>query len=346
LLASFADAEVSLGAREEHLVLALLLAPVRAYEVTETSGARVTVTDSLAGGQYPVGPLGLPNRPICSDLLICRLLPSGRVRRPGASLFILPAACREELLAYLRTVYRLARPGRHISLEDFLDGSAHLYHHFFLMRGRNFGGRAVETLRPIAFTPGRVHYKYTGEDSRRIRAALGRHPELERAGADGDEVRYAYIDPDRAVTLATVFVRPRQVELLADSREDLAAARSVLETCLRGWIHPVQEQSSEPGDSFGDGVRLPPSGVAGSTFFARLLERWADTPSPMLDDRTPRDAVQSRAGRQRVISLLADLERDMARQKRLGRAWADLTPLREQLKLPSADSPAPSRKRA
>lgn len=346
LLASFVDTAVGLDPREDHLLLASLLAPVRAYEVSGTPGVRIVVTDLLSGSQYAVGPISLPDRPIRSDLLVCRLLHLGRVARPGASLFLLPAACREELLVYLRTAYGLARPGRHISLEDFLDGSAHLYHHFFLMRGRNFGGRAVETLRPIAFRPGRVLYSYKREDSPRIRAALRRHPGLERAGAEGDEVRYACIDLDRAVTLATVFVRPGQVELLADSREDLAAARTVLETCLRGMIRPVQEQAGEPADSFGNEVRLPRSGIPGASFFARLLDRWADTPSLLLDNHTPRHAVQFRAERQHVIFLLANLERDMARQKRLGRAWADLTPLREQLNLPSAAPPGSHRKRA
>ncbi len=343
LLASFADAEVALGPQEEHLILALLLAPVRVYEVTETSGALVIVTDLLTGGQYAVGPLGLPNRPICSDLLICRLLLLGRARRPGASLLGLPGACREELLVYLRTAYRLARPARHVSLEDFVDSSCYLYHHFFLLRGRNVGGRALESLRPFVFSPSRVIY--AGEEFSRIRAALGRHPELERAEAEGDEVRYTCIDLDRAVTLATVLVRPGQVHLLADSREDLAAARTVLETCLRGLIRPVQERAGEPADSLGDEVCLPRSGIPGASFLARLLDRWADTPSLMLDNRVPRDAVRFRAERQQVISLLANLERDMARQKRLGRAWTDLTPLRAQLNLPSADSPDPRQKR-
>jgi hypothetical protein len=45
--------------------------------------------------------------------------------------------------------------------------------------------------------------------------------------------------------------------------------------------------------------------------------------------------MKSRAERQRVASLLADLERDMTRQKRLGRGWADITRLREQLDLVS-----------
>jgi SEC-C motif len=333
LLAGFADAAAGLGPPEEHLLLASLLAPVRAYEVTDTPGSRILVTDLLTGGQRLVGPLGLPGPRIRSDILICRLLPLGRLVRPGAGLLLLPAACREELLVYLRSAYRVARPARHISLEDFLDGSCHLYHHFFLVRGRNLGGLAEETLRFDPFAPGRMIYR--ADDFSRILAALGRYPELERDEAEGDEVRYACVDIERTVTRATLRLRAGEVELRADSREDLAAARGFLETALRGLIHPVEEQVTDPADSFSKETRRPGSGILGESFLAQYMDRWAETPSPVLDHRTPRDAMRFRAGRQRVVSLLADLERDMSRQKRLGRGWVDITSLREQLGLVS-----------
>jgi hypothetical protein len=344
LLGSFADAEFGLDPREADLLLASLLSPVRAHEVTDAIGARIMVTDVLSGGQYALGPIGLPYRPIRSDLLICRTLHLVRVTRPGASYLVLPAACREELLAYLRSAYRLVRPTQHTSFEDFLDGSAHLYHHYFLSRGRNVGARAVETLRPVAFAPGRVIF--SGQDLRRIRAALDRQPDLERGEAEGDEVRYAYIDSERAITRATVFVRLGQVDLRANSREDLSAARVLLETCLRGLIHPMEEQPCEPSDSPTDETRGPAVGMRGESFYSRFLHEWADTPNLTLDTHTPREAVQFGAEREQVIHLLANLERDMARQKRLGRAWADLTALREQLGLSPATAPGPRRKKA
>ena len=340
LLAGFADAAVGLGPREEHLLLWSLLTPVRAYEVTETSAARVTVTDLLTGGQQAIGPFGLPGARIRSDLLIGRLLPLGRLARPGASLLVLPRACREELLAYLRAAFRVARPPRHLSLEDFLDGSCHLYHHFFLTRGRDLGGRAQETLRPMALAPGRVLYR--GEEGSRIRAALDRQPELERDEAKGDPVRYAHIDLERGTIRATLFVRPGEVELHADAREELAAAKSFLESCLQSLIRPVEEQAGEPPDAFTGGSRRPGSEIPGTSFLARVLDRWADAPSPVLDDRTPRDAVRLRGERKQILAILVALERDLSRQRRLGRAWADLTPLRERLNL-TTGAPAPAR---
>jgi len=342
LLAEFADAAAGLGPHESALLCASLLAPVRAYEVTEIPGPRqLVVKDLLTGGERRIGPLGLDDPPIRSDVLICRLLPLGRLIRPGASLLVLPAAGREEMLAYLRTAYRMARPARHVSLEDFLDGATHLYHHFFLLRGRDLGGRAGETLRLVPFAPGRVVYE--GAEVARIRAGLDRQPELEREGGAGEEVRYAWIDPGRALTRATVLLGSGRVEVSADTHQDLAAAQAFLETCLRGLIQPAREAEPAAGPAPADvpprhGTRAP-----GTAFFARLLERWPDTPCPQLDDRTPREASRSRAGRERVAALLHDLERDFLRLRRLGRASADLTSIRALLHLPTGP-PAPGRR--
>lgn len=346
LLGEFADGAAGLSLQEEDLLFGLLRSPVRAYEVTEVLGHRgVTLKDLVGGGENLVGPLGPGDPPIRSDVLVCRLLPLGRLTRPGAGLLLLPAECRGEMLAYLRTAYQLARPARHISLEDFLDSSAYLYHHFFLLRGRSLGGRARETLRRATFALGQVTYRAT--DARRIQAGLDRQQELERGEGAGTEIRYVWIDPERAIGRATLLVRAGEVTVTADTSEDLADARRFLETCLRGLIHPLVERRTE---STPDAPRTPPRELArtgprpgGAAFFARILDRWPDTPSPLLNDRTPRQACGSRAGRQQVAALLLSLERDFARQKRLGRAWADVTPLREQLDLLPVVSSGPTR---
>ena len=342
LLAAFADAAVGLGPREEHLLLESLLAPVRAYEVTDTF-PRVVVTDLLTGGQRAIWPLGLPGPRILSDILICRLFPLGRLTRPGASLLVLPGACREELLAYLRTAYRVVGPARHVSLEDFLDCATHLYHHFFLLRGRSQGGRGEETLPRTPFAPGRRRYQ--GKDLVRIRTGLDRQPELERQADIPEEVRYAWIDLERAVARATVSIRRDEIQVTADTREDMTGAAHFLETCLRGMVEFVGEESAEAAVSGREETHRPESVAPGTAFFNRVLEHWPDSLSPLLDDRTPREAVKSRAGRQQVAGVLLGLEREFARLRRLGRAWVDLTTLRKQLDLPSGASSAPRQKR-
>lgn len=339
LLGDFADTAVGLSPREKELLLASLLAPLRAYEVTEVLGPHgALVKDLLTGGESPVGPVGLFDPPIRSDILICRLVSCGRCMRVGLSLLRLPAGGREEMLAYVRTAYQMARPARHVSLEDFLDGSAHLYHHFFLDRGKHLGGRAYETLRRVTFAPGRMIYR--GTDVARILAVLDRQSELERREGTGEEIRYAWIDLECGIVRATLSLRPGEVALCAETREDLLQGQGFLEACLRGLIQPATDraddaESSPPQAESVSAARRP----RGATFIARILEGWADRASPRLYDQTPRVACTTRNGRRQVGEILQTLERGFARQKRLGRAWADVTPVRETLHLLEASSP-------
>jgi len=116
-----------------------------------------------------------------------------------------PAGSQGELLAYLRATYRLAQTGRHVSLEDYADGAGHLYHHFFLDRGRELGGRAHRTCRWTPFVAGQLRYR--GDEAARIRAALNRQPELERVEDWEDGARYLWLDRLRGVTGGTVQFR-------------------------------------------------------------------------------------------------------------------------------------------
>jgi hypothetical protein len=181
---------------------------------------------------------------------------------------------------------------------------------------------------------------------KRIRASLDRDPELERQAETGEEVRYAWIDLERAVTRAMVSVRLDEIQVTADTREDLTEAEAFLETCLRGLVEFVGREAAEGMDTGEDAAARRESGAPGTAFLRTVLDRWADSPSPFLDDRTPREAARSRTGRQQVAAALLGLEREMARQKRLGRAWADVSGLREQLDLPTTAPPGPRRKRA
>jgi hypothetical protein len=300
--------------------------------VSESLGSgAVLVRDLLLGAEGPAGPHGVPGGLIRSDLLVCRLVSLGATRRPGLSLLRLPGPLREELMAYLRAAYQMARPSRHVSLDDFLDRSAHLYHHFLQARGRAAGGEAHDTAPPAALAAARIAYR--GTDTRRIRAALGRQPALEPAAAEGEE--WAWLDLQIGIPQAHVRLAEGRVEVSADTREALAEGRQFLEGVLRGLIElPGEVQSAPPPAAAAAGTGT----VRGAAFLQRMLDAWAETPSATLGGRIPREALQTPAGRADVAAALLALERDIARQKRLGRAWVDVAPLREALGVPA---PAP-----
>jgi hypothetical protein len=332
LLGEFADAADGLNAREELVLFSMLLTPIRAFEIVEPPGPRgVAVKDLLAGSEWVLGPLAVPDGLIRSDVCIGRLLPVGRLGRPGIGLLRLPPGSQGELMAYLRATYRLSRAGRHVSLEDHADRAGHLYHHFFLDRGRELGGRAHRTCRWAPFIAGQIRYR--GDETVRIRAALNRQPELERVKDWEDGVRYLWLDRSQGVTAGTVWFRGDEIQASAETEEDLGRLGGLLESCLRGLVR------REPADATPTAPVAPAptvrhgAGPAGAAFMRGFLERWPETALPTLSDETPREACRSAAGREAVVQLLLGLDRDMARQKRLDRAWGEMGPLWERLSL-------------
>lgn len=337
LLGEFADTATEINPSEEQVLLAMLLSPLRAFEVTEAPGSRgAPVKDLLRGAEDILGPLGLPEGLIRSDVCVGRVVPVGRLRRTGVGLLRFPPGSQGELLAYLRASYGLSRPGRHVSLEDYVDGATHLYHHFFLERGRDLGARTHRTCRWVPLTPG--HVTYRGTEAARIRAALARQTALELVENVEARIRYVLVDPTLGVAVGTVVWQPDHLQASAETEEDLTQLTDFLETCLRGLVQRVTTDVPPVAGQVSQALPRAESGPAGTTFIQRMLEGWSDAPSAALSGRTPREACESETGRDEVTRVLLGLERDMARQKRLGRAWRDVGPLWEQLHLvpPSA----------
>jgi hypothetical protein len=219
-----------------------------------------------------------------------------------------------------------------MSLEDYADGAAHLYQQFFMDRGREMGGRAHRTCRWLPFSLGRR--RYVGADTARIRAVLDRQSGLERVEATESEMRYAWIDPLSGAIMGTVGIRGDELLAQAETEEDLARLAEFLETCLRGLLRRGDPDPATAPPEPSTREALPASGPPGQAFIRRVLERWPDLPHPLLSDATPGETCQSPLGREQVGQFLVEIERDMARQKRLGRAWADVGALRERLRVP------------
>jgi hypothetical protein len=143
-----------------------------------------------------------------------------------------------------------------------------------------------------------------------------------------------WIDPRLGVTRATLCLDTEGIQASAETREDLDTIKEFLETSLRGLIQPAgtpKDLAAAPPPDAAETKQDP----AGTAFLRRVMARWSDTPLSALGDQSPREACGSPAGREAVAHLLVGLERDMARQKRIGRAWGEVEPLWEALALPT-----------
>ena len=68
-----------------------------------------------------------------------------------------------------------------------------------------------------------------------------------------------------------------------------------------------------------------------ASMMQKHMSAWPDNAIPALGGKTPREAVATKAGREKVLDLIKDMENGEATQKRAGELFIDLGPLRKEL---------------
>lgn len=180
----------------------------------------------------------------------------------------------------------------------------------------------LETFDGETMSIARAHYRV--EDPDAVREALGRAPELER---DPESDTFAWTeegDGEGRRVLGQVEIEADRLHLWCLSEERLARGKALLQEAAGRWLVHRSDTSQDPwqaaremssrtaGDirdtSFGED--LPPGVESG--LLRRVLDRhyrgWPDEPVPALGGRTPREAVEDGAGRERVAALLRSFE--------------------------------------
>lgn len=125
---------------------------------------------------------------------------------------------------------------------------------------------------------------------------------------------------------------------LAQALEIVAADFGDLVELRSQDVTSVDEALAARGEGRRDSRRLtpPPVDAEERRLIADLaterMRRWLDEPHPLLDGRTPREAVAG-ANRAEVVRLLRQIENGAERARRRGEPAADVTPLRDELGL-------------
>jgi len=326
VLASYADAEGDASVEEQAALRAVLFTPARPYQAIEAArSSGLVLKDVLSGSEATLGLPFVPAGTIPSDVVVSRAVPIGRFRRPLICWLVFPPSVQTDLVAYLRGAYRLLQTGRHVAIDDFADMHGDLYHAFLAQPGRE--ARVLATARLEPWAPAQVQYACSSV--RRASAALDREPALERQLEDADADRRYVWWGGPAGSTGTVALRADVISASANTRRDLVQIRQLLETGLKGLITFIAEGPAPPDvPSASDGQR-----PAGRAFLDRMLANWPDLELPALDGHSPRAACATTRGQHAVVRLLVDLERDLAHQKRIGRAWVDPSGLWETLGL-------------
>jgi hypothetical protein len=189
--------------------------------------------------------------------------------------------------------------------------------------GRPMGGVQLVTSEGDALVFASAHYQHAAPEE--IQQALkqagdfGLDDDLEPE-PDGSlqfpwyetrsEVRSLFAPVGRRV-LATLTLTPTTLEVEAMSQQRLDACCQRLEELLGDRIHLVEAEAksvrralreSKPRPEPEEPITPPPEFIA--EMEEKMLRRWIDESIPALDGLTPREAVKTPEGRQRVLELI------------------------------------------
>ena len=364
ILDGFCDRRLdTLSAEERRLAESLLKSYHSIYEVQAVrEGEGLTIRDVFTGETMDVKEVSGSYIAVQWDFLQVRVYTVDGVSRFAGNGQTLPRMRFEDLRAYLDKARRLfeKKTGR-AGWPAFLKESGYLIGRFFdevaeempVMfteeKHRAISSKAHFTVSDYDNTRKRLSKKYDFTDEEEISAGgvsfswLKRGPSKEwemGSGADGKGIMTtsSIIHPSGKMTftvLGTVKLHPEGLILECMSRERLERGKRRLLDLLQGAIrhridefediHVGMERHAGKG---GHAKPLPDARTRAMliSVMQKHMSAWPDQEIPALGGKTPREAVKTKAGREKVIGLVKDMENGESRKKKAGEPFIDLGP--------------------
>ncbi len=369
IIEGFCDRRLNtLSAEERRLAESLMKSHESIYEVQAVrEGEGLTIRDVFTGETMDVEEISGSYEAVQWDLLQVRVYRMDGVCRFGGNGQTMPRMRLEALKAYLDNA-RLAfeaDTGR-TGWPAFLKENAFLIGRFFdevveeptvlftEERHRMMPSKAHFTVSDYGRARKLLYGEYDFADEEAIPSGGVRYSWLKRGpskewemGPEGDEkgmvATSSIVHPSGQLTftvLGTVNLYPDRLTLECMSRERLERGKKRLLDLLRGAvchriddfedIHVAMERRE------GKGKALKPlqdekSRAMLASVMRKYMSAWPDKEIPALGGKTPREAVAIKAGREKVLDLIKDIENSEARKKKAGEPFIDLGPLRREL---------------
>lgn len=369
ILQGFCDRRLgTLSADERRLAESLLKSYLSIYEVQDVrEGEGLTIRNLFTGETMDVKEVSGSYIAVQWDLLQVRVYTMDGVSRFAGNGQTMPRMRFEALKAYLDNARRSfeAETGQ-AGWPAFLKENAFLIGRFFdelveeppvLLteeRHRIISSKAHFTVSDYDRARKLLSGEYDFADEEEIPSGgvsvswLKRGPSKEwEIGPDSDGkgmvATSSIVHPSGRMTftvLGTVNLHPDRMTLECMSRERLERGKKRLLDLLRGAIlHRVDEfedihVAMKRREGKGEGTKSLKNEEARAMLAAMMqkhMSAWPDQEIPALGGKTPREAVATKAGREKVLGLIKDMENGEARKKKAGEPFIDLGPLRREL---------------
>ena len=369
IIEGFCDRRLNtLSAEEKRLAESLLKSYSSIYEVQDVrEGEGMTIRDVFTGEEMDVQEVSASYETVQWDLVHVRVYRMDGVCRFGGNGQTIPRMRLEALKAYLDNACLAfeADTGR-TGWPAFLKENAFLIGRFFdevveeppvLLteeKHRIISSRARFTVSDYERARKLLSGEYDFADEEEIPSGgvsfswLKRGPSKDwEMGPEGDEkgivATSSIVHPSGQLTftvLGTVNLHPDRLTLECMSRERLERGKTRLLDLLRGAIrhridefediHVAMERSEGKGEE-AKPLKSEEDRAMLASVMRKYMFAWLDKTLPALGGKTPREAVKTKTGREKVLDLVKDMENKEARKKKAGEPFIDLDLLRREL---------------
>jgi HEAT repeat protein len=303
------------------------------------------------------------------DVIFARVIKMGSVNKLSGMITVIPRGNREEILSSIqRTWEKVKKETGRMEWSDFMKSNAQLIHH--LIEDRSVKEPIFVTEERNRIVSSKAVYEV--KDFNSIRYRLSKEfdfiTDIEKEGKEiqwtwlkrgkskdwegGESVEGSVILRSEMIrgkgelkwtSLGTITLTPKRLDLWCLSKERLDRGKKRLQEILGDNIQHridsyediVKKAMERPGMTPAIEEREMAEEYAPifSKVMGEFVTKWIDEEIPALDGKTPREAVKTPEGREKVEDLLKDWENMEERKRRDGESYIDINVLRQMLNL-------------
>ncbi|MGB9627515.1 MAG: MbcA/ParS/Xre antitoxin family protein [Thermodesulfobacteriota bacterium] len=339
------------------------------YEVISvTPGEGLRLKDLMTGEEMDVLDVRASMNVVKWDILVARVIRMGNVNKLSGMVTLLPRKMKESALSSIKQVWeRFRKETGNPQWSYFMKSNAHLVHHLIEDQPLKEPVFVTEEYHRICSAKALFEVK----DIDWVRYRLGQEFDFLLEEEEGDKITFTWLKrgaskhleigspPEGAIilksemvggkgrlrwtSLGTVTLTPKRLELWCLSKERLQQGKKRLFEILEDGIqHRIDTYEDVLKGSMGNLEEPPPverEEIAEKFLpvFEKTMEafvtKWIDEKIPALGGKTPREAVKTSEGREKVEELLRDWENLEERKRKAGEPYIDLNILRQMLDL-------------
>ena len=327
---------------EKGMIKDWLLSRYSFFEVEHVQpGEECTIRDIFTKKQYRVSDQASSNQIRPSDIIGARPIKCGDNFYFSAVISVYPTAFKTLIQDFFKVEFKEYRKlnGKEKTKSDYLRDWGYQIGHFLEDVAKH----------PKYVTPEGDEFvlaqaSYRMEDSEKALSKLGKIKSLVEISGSSDDLRiFSWEKRGKNTITGSIEIENNNLHIECYSIEMLSKAKAKIEKELGGLIVHIEDSKKELGGLISKGKggspapkRYPPDIKNRKELDSALDQHykdWIDQPLSVLGGQTPNEALRTKEGRDKLSTVLNELENLFEQARKRGEPYYDVDKLRKRLKM-------------